>query len=423
MPHLPEKYPTEPGSAAAIMVSSVPLKNSDLPKGFRLYGLRSGISSKPGKKDLALFWSDRPARAAGVFTKNLFSAAPVQYCQKKLKKSPQARAVIINSGCANACTGKQGMADTVWTAKELAMGLGVKAEDVLVASTGVIGRHLPRPALGRGIKILVGQLKKGATPSTEDAVRAIMTTDTRPKAARSTFVVGSTTYTVWGCAKGAGMIHPNMATMLSVVLTDAPLSAPSLQQSLNDVVKRTFNCVSVDGDTSTNDSLFLLSNGGGDIRPLSAKGLKSFRSALEEVCLSLSTQIASDGEGATRLAWIFVQGARTEKDAHQLAATVATSALFKTALHGADPNWGRILAAIGRAGVIFDPNKVDVSIGDVLVCRKGGKANYSEKAVHSILKKDHVTIVIDLHQGKAWSRYATCDYSKEYIAINADYTT
>lgn len=410
------------------MTSAVPLKNSDLPKGFRLYGLRSGISSKPGKKDLALFWSDRPALAAGVFTKNLFSAAPVQYCQKKLKSSSQARAVIINSGCANACTGKQGLADTVWTAKELAAGLALKPTEVLVASTGVIGRHLPRPALGRGIKQLVDRVKKGRSPSTEDAVRAIMTTDTRPKAARATFVAGPNTYTVWGCAKGAGMIHPDMATMLSVVLTDAPLTAKALQRSLSDVVNRTFNCVSVDGDTSTNDSLFLLSNGGG-IRLggegpfLSSKGLKSFRSALEEVCLSLSTQIAADGEGATRLAWIFVQGARGEKDAHQLAATVATSALFKTALHGADPNWGRILAAIGRAGVAFDPDKVDVSIGDVLVCRKGGKAVYSEKAVHSILKKDRVTIVIDLHQGKAWSRYATCDYSKDYIAINADYTT
>ena len=405
------------------MSAVVPLKNSDLPKGFRLYGLRSGISSKPGKKDLALFWSDRPARAAGVFTKNLFSAAPVQYCQKKLKTSAAARAVIINSGCANACTGKQGMADTVWTAKELAAGLGVKAHDILVGSTGVIGRPLPRPALGRGIKMLAGQVTKNAPPSAEDAVRAIMTTDTRPKAARATFVAGSTAYTVWGCAKGAGMIHPNMATMLSVVLTDAPLTDRSLQQSLDDVVKRTFNCVSVDGDTSTNDSLFLLSNGGGDIRPLSAKGLKDFRSALEEVCLSLSTQIAEDGEGATRVAWIFVQGARKEKDAHQLAATVATSALFKTALHGADPNWGRILAAIGRAGVDFDPNKVDVSIGDILVCRRGGKADYSEKAVYALLKKERVTIVIDLHQGKAWSRYATCDYSKEYITINADYTT
>jgi glutamate N-acetyltransferase/amino-acid N-acetyltransferase len=404
------------------MDRAVPLTNNDLPKGFRLFGLRSGISSKPGKKDLALFWSDRPARAAGVFTKNLFSAAPVRYCQKALKNSPQARAVIINSGCANACTGKQGLADTLWTAKEVAAGLGVKTREVLVASTGVIGRHLPRPALGRGIKTLVRLVKKGAPPSTEDAVRAIMTTDTRPKAARTAFKVGSTAYTVWGCAKGAGMIHPNMATMLSVVLTDAPLSAKALQQALNDVVKRTFNCVSVDGDTSTNDSLFLLSNGAG-ARPLSSKGRKDFRSALEEVCFSLSTQIAADGEGATRLAWIFVQGARTEKDAHQLAATVATSALFKTALHGADPNWGRILAAIGRAGVAFDPDKVDVSIGDIRVCKRGGKASYSEKTVHSILKKDRVTIVIDLHQGKAWSRYATCDYSKDYIAINADYTT
>jgi glutamate N-acetyltransferase/amino-acid N-acetyltransferase len=423
--HLPEKYTPQSGTSETVMSSSVPLENSDLPEGFRLFGLRSGISSKPGKKDLALFWSDRPAHAAGVFTKNLFSAAPVKYCQKKLKSSPQARAIIINSGCANACTGKQGMADTAWTAKELATGLGVKTQDVLVASTGVIGRHLPRPALGKGIKSVVAQLKRNAAPSTEDAVRAIMTTDTRPKAARATFLVGATTYTVWGCAKGAGMIHPNMATMLSVVLTDAPVPAPALQRSLADVVKRTFNCVSVDGDTSTNDSLFLLSNGigRGGQRALSAKGLKSFRSALEEVCLSLSTQIAADGEGATRVAWIFVQGARTEKDAHRLASTVATSALFKTALHGADPNWGRILAAIGRAGVSFDPDRVDVSIGDVLVCKSGGKAPYSEKKVHAILKKDHVTIVIDLHQGTAWSRYATCDYSKEYITINADYTT
>jgi glutamate N-acetyltransferase/amino-acid N-acetyltransferase len=404
------------------MASSVPLKNSDLPDGFRLFGIRSGISSKPGKKDLALFWSDRPARAAGVFTKNLFSAAPVQYCQKKLKKAASARVVIINSGCANACTGKQGMADTVWTANELAARLGILSNDVLVASTGVIGRHLPRPALGRGINE-IAELVRSGTPSADDAVRAIMTTDTRPKAARATFTVRSKTFTVWGCAKGAGMIHPNMATMLSVVLTDAPLSARSLQDALNQVVRRTFNCVSVDGDTSTNDSLFLLSNGGGDIRPLSSKGEEGFRCALEEVCLSLSTQIASDGEGATRMAWINVQGARTEKDAHRLAATVATSALVKTALHGADPNWGRILAALGRAGVPFDPNRVDVRIGDVLVCRRGGKADYSEKAVHARLKKDRVTVVIDLHQGNASSRYATCDYSKDYITINADYTT
>ncbi|MBL0058835.1 MAG: bifunctional glutamate N-acetyltransferase/amino-acid acetyltransferase ArgJ [Elusimicrobia bacterium] len=406
------------------MGATVPLKNSDLPAGFQLRGLRCGISSVPGKKDLALFLSDRPARAAGVFTKNLFAAAPVLYGRKKLAASPNARAVIINSGCANACTGKQGAADTAWTAKELAHRLDLKSSDVLVASTGVIGRHLPRPALGRGLREIAALVRKGASSSAEDAVRAIMTTDTRPKAARSTFVAGGATFTVWGCAKGAGMIHPDMATMLSVVLTDAGLPAPFLQKALSDAARRTFNCVSVDGDTSTNDSLFLLANGAaGTLRPSDAKALKAFRSALEDVCLSLSTQIAADGEGATRVAWIFVQGARTEKDAHRLAATVATSALFKTALHGADPNWGRILAALGRAGVPLDPNRVDVSIGDVPVCRKGGKADYSEKAVHGILKKDRVTIVVDLHQGKAWSRYATCDYSKDYIAINADYTT
>ena len=403
------------------MATAVPLNNRDLPEGFRLYGLPCGISSVAGKKDLALFYSDRQSRAAGVFTTNLFRAAPVVYSKKKLKASPSSRAVIINSGCANACTGKQGLADTQWTAQLLAKGLGLKTQDILVASTGVIGRHLPRPALGQGIEALAKCVKTGDSPSTENAVRAIMTTDTRPKAARATFKVGKTIHTVWGCAKGAGMIHPNMATMLSVVLTDAGFPAAVLQKSLSEVTRKTFNCVSVDGDTSTNDSLFLLANG--DIRPGNAKGIKAFQSALEEVCFSLSTQIAADGEGATRVAWIFVQGARKEKDAHQLAATVATSALFKTALHGADPNWGRILAALGRAGVSFDPNKVDVSIGDIVVCRKGGKADYSEKAVHHVLKKDRVTIVIDLHQGKAWSRYATCDYSKEYISINADYTT
>jgi glutamate N-acetyltransferase/amino-acid N-acetyltransferase len=248
-----------------------------------------------------------------------------------------------------------------------------------------------------------------------------MTTDTRPKAARATFEWGGKTHVVWGCAKGAGMIHPNMATLLSVVLTDAGLPAGLLKKALTASAKATFNCVSVDGDTSTNDSLFLLANG--PVRTPSAKEFRDFQSALDDVCFSLATQVAADGEGATRVGWIFVEGARTEAAAHQLAATVATSALVKTALHGADPNWGRILAALGRAGVPFDPQRVDVRIGDVLVCRAGGRAPHSEKVVHRLLKKDRVTITVDLHQGKAWSHYVTCDYSKEYIAINADYTT
>lgn len=402
-------------------MSALPLSNADLPPGFVLHGLRAGISKKPGKKDLALFLSDRPARAAGVFTTNLVKAAPVRYCQKKLSASRSARAVVINSGCANACTGRPGAADTAWTADTLGRGLGLKPADILVASTGVIGRPLPRPALGRGLRELIARVRKNNAGQTADAVRAIMTTDTRPKAARATFKIGGQSRVVWGCAKGAGMIHPNMATMLSVVLTDAGVPAPALQRALAAAARGTFNCVSVDGDTSTNDSLFLLDNGAP--RPYSPKELSAFQSALEEVCLSLSSQIAADGEGATRVAWIFVQGARTEKAAHRLAATVATSALFKTALHGADPNWGRVLAALGRAGVPFDPDRVDVRIGDTLVCRAGGRAPHSEKAVHKALKKDRVTVTIDLHQGKAWSHYVTCDYSKDYISINADYTT
>lgn len=397
----------------------VPLSAGDLPAGYRLWGLRCGISAVPGKKDLALFLSDRPARAAGVFTTNVVKAAPVRFCQAKLATSAVARAVVINSGCANACTGAAGARDTLWTARELARRLRLKTAEVLVGSTGVIGKHLPRPALERGLRAL-GERADGTAFSVEDAVRAIMTTDTRPKAARATFRAGGRTHTVWGCAKGAGMIHPNMATMLSVVLTDAGVPAAFLQKALRAVADRTFNCVSVDGDTSTNDSLFLLANGD---RPLDAAGLRAFRSALEEVCLALAAQIVADGEGATRVAWIFVQNAKTEKGAHQMAATIATSALFKTALHGADPNWGRVLAALGRAGVPFDPERVDVKIGDVTVCRRGGRADFSEKAVHRLLKKDRVTVVVDLHQGDAWSRYATCDYSKEYVAINADYTT
>lgn len=415
---MPQEQPAGPGFSTAGPVK-VPLSNRDLPGGFRLWGLRCGISAVPGKKDLALFLSDRPARAAGVFTTNLVKAAPVRYCQAVLAASASARAVVINSGCANACTGAAGARDTAWTARDLAARLGLKRSDILVASTGVIGRPLPRPALARGLRDL-GARAASAPFSVEDAVRAIMTTDTRPKAARTTFRADGRTFTLWGCAKGAGMIHPHMATMLSVALTDAGVPAPFLRRALREVADRTFNCVSIDGDTSTNDSLFALANGD---RPLSPAGLKSFRSALEEVCLSLAGQIVADGEGATRVAWIFVQNAKSEKGAHRLAATVATSALFKTALHGADPNWGRVLAALGRAGVPFDPDKVDVKIGDVTVCRRGGRADFSEKAVHRLLKKDRVTVVIDLHQGHAWSRYATCDYSKEYVAINADYTT
>jgi glutamate N-acetyltransferase/amino-acid N-acetyltransferase len=388
-----------------------------------LSGVRCGISSAPGKKDLALFYSRRPARAAGVFTQNLFAAAPVKYCRAKLAASPKARAVLINSGCANACTGKAGEGVVRRSARALGKKLGIPGTEALVASTGVIGRPLPWDKMEKGIALLGGQRGPGGG-SPADAVRAIMTTDTRPKAAQARFTLGPDTFTVWGCAKGAGMIHPDMATMLAVVLTDIGLPAPVLQRALADSARRTFNRVSVDGDTSTNDSLFLLANGAvKDFPRPPSLLLKKFQAALDQVNLSLSAQIAADGEGATRTAWIFVQNARAEKDAERLAAVVATSPLVKTALHGADPNWGRVLAALGRAGVKFDPARVEVRFGDIPVFRNGARTDYNEKKLHALLKKPRVTIAVDLRQGTAWSHYVTCDYSKEYISINADYTT
>jgi glutamate N-acetyltransferase / amino-acid N-acetyltransferase len=409
------------GSLAAFQGGDVDaaLRDDALPKGFILRGLRCGISSKPGKKDLALFWSQTPARAAGVFTRNLVKAAPVLLCKDRLKKGKAFRGVLINSGCANACTGVRGRADAEGALKLLGAALQAPPSELLMASTGVIGRFLPVDRLEEGVKAL-----PSAAGSARDAVEAIMTTDTRPKAARVSFPFEGKTFSVWGCAKGAGMIHPDMATMLAVVLTDAGLPAAALQKALRHAADRSFNRVTVDGDTSTNDSLFLLANGAaGDFKRPPKKLLDLFQSALQQVCLSLAAQIAADGEGATRTAWVFVQGAKTEAAASRLAATVATSPLFKTALHGADPNWGRVLAALGRAGVPFDPDKAEVRFGDVVVCDRGMKTDYDEKALHGLIKKDRVVVRVDLRQGKAWSFAVTCDFSKDYVSINADYTT
>ena len=410
-----ENYQT--GDAAAA------LANNALPAGFGLYGVRSGISSVEGKKDLALFWSFRPARAAGVFTKNLVKAAPVRLCQDRLKKGKAFRGILINSGCANACTGARGRKDAEESLQFLAEGMSIRSGELLAASTGVIGRFLPMDRMSVGVAGLLDAVE-GNAASVEDAVRAIMTTDTRPKAAAERFDFGGIPYRVWGCAKGAGMIHPNMATMLSVVLTDAGLPQKALQAALREAADRSFNRVTVDGDTSTNDSLFLLANGAvKDFAAPPKKFVELFQAALNRVCLSLAVQIAADGEGATRTAWIFIEGARTEAAAAKLAATVATSPLFKTALNGADPNWGRVLAAMGRAGVPFDPDKTEVKFGDVVVYDQGTKTAYDEAALHELLKKDRVVVRADLRAGKASSFAVTCDFSKEYVSINADYTT
>jgi len=399
------------------------LKNSALPKGFSVFGVRCGISSKPGKKDMALFYSARPAAAAGVFTRNRVVAAPVLLSRRHLRTAGSVRAVIANSGCANACTGARGLSDAASSARTAARGLNVAPAQVLVASTGVIGRYLPPVPLKAGVDGLVDLVRAGRPSSVGAALRAIMTTDTRPKAALERFSVRGKTVTVWGCAKGAGMIHPDVATMLVFLLTDIALPAAALRKDLREAASATFNRLTVDGDTSTNDSVFLLANGAAGVGGSSAGARRKFQEALDRVCLSLSAQIAADGEGATRTAWIFVEGAAREEDAARAAATIATSPLVKTALHGADPNWGRVIAALGRAGVPFDPSTAEIRFGDVVVFRRGARAAFSEKALHKILKKDTVVIRVDLRRGRGRAHYVTCDYSKDYISINADYTT
>lgn len=406
------------------MLKSPLLQPAALPRGFRLQGVAAGISSRPGKKDLALFFSERPAAAAGVFTRNIVRAAPVLVSQKHLRSSLTARVIVVNSGCANACTGDRGLHDAQWSAAAVAKQLQVPEREVLVASTGVIGHFLPRPALSKGIARVAERLMQEDPESVSNAVEAILTTDTRPKAASAHFDWQGRRFTLWGCAKGAGMIHPNMATMLAFLLTDMGLPGPALRADLSWAVERTFNRISIDGDTSTNDSVFFLANGAAGAFARPPRDLREvFRNALYELCRSLSEQIVADGEGATRTACVMVEGARTEKDAARLAATVATSPLVKTALHGADPNWGRVMAALGRAGVRFNPGKVEVRFGDVLVCRNGKRATYAEKDVHAALKGSEVRLTVNLHAGRARSHYLTCDYSKEYISINADYTT
>ncbi|HOW28364.1 MAG TPA: bifunctional glutamate N-acetyltransferase/amino-acid acetyltransferase ArgJ [Elusimicrobiota bacterium] len=397
---------------------------SHLPAGFRAYGVSCGISSIRGKKDLALFYSDKPATAAGLFTTNQVKAAPVLVSSEHVR-SGRARAVVINSGCANACTGRRGLSDARWTVRYASSRLGLPLKSVLVSSTGIIGEYLPRPPLKRGLDELIRKVDRGATPSPADAVRAIMTTDTRPKTSCATVKIGRSVGRLWGCAKGAGMIHPNMATMLSVILTDILLPAPAIRAALRQAVRSSFNRVSVDGDTSTNDSIFLLANGAADgfdkvPGPLLAR---RFQEALDQVCLSLSRQIAADGEGATRTVIVRVRGARTEDQARRIGAVISTSPLFKTAMHGSDPNWGRIMAALGRSGVPFRPSKVDISFGNLKVCRSGQKAAFSEKRAHGILSRPHVVVTVHLHQGSRVVEYATCDFSRDYIDINADYHT
>lgn len=387
-----------------------------LARGFRYAGVVTGLRSEPDRRDVAVIVSETPAAAAGVFTQNRVCAAPVQLSRARLPR-PDARAIVICSGNANACTGDQGRRDAERMAELVAKDIGCSPEQVLVASTGVIGRPLPMPILEAGIPKAVRAAKEG-TAALSDAAHAILTTDTRIKV--SSRRVGQ--YTVTGFAKGAAMIGPNMATMLGFVMTDAPI-APTLA---HDVLRRScdtsFNCISVEGHTSTNDTVFLLANGHGP--PLSGDELHRFDSALHEVCADLAKQIAADAEGANHLITIDVEGCRSDHDARTIAKAVAESALVKTAVFGADPNWGRVVSAAGYAGVPFAERDLSLWMGDLLLYRDGQPLPFDASAASAYLKHNrevHFRLRFTLGTGRC--TFYTCDLTYEYVKLNADYTT
>ncbi len=387
--------------------------------GFKAWGIHCGIK-KTDKKDLALIVSDREAAVAGVFTRNRVKAASIVLNSTKVR-SGKGQVIVANSGCANACTGRQGMADARHTADHAAKELGVKQDAVYVASTGVIGELLPMHKVSTGINTAIGLLSPNGW---EQAAEAIMTTDIYPKLSVVQEEIGGKTITVAGIAKGSGMIHPNMATMLGFIVTDANIAAPMLKKALLEATEKSFNIITVDGDTSTNDMVLCMANGAaGNRRPAAgSKDAKKFQVCLDTVARTLAKAIVKDGEGATKFVSIEVKNAKSPIEAKRAAMAVANSSLVKTALFGEDANWGRIMAALGNAGVEMDEAKTDISIGKARLVEKGlGQGKQAEREAALALKQREVSIGIDLHKGKASSTVWTCDISYEYVKINAAY--
>lgn len=387
--------------------------------GFRAGSIGCGIK-KGRARDLALIVSETPAVVAGVFTRNMVKAAPLLLTMERVGGG-ECRAVIINSGNANACTGKRGMGDAVRMAGEAAKGLGVEPEEVLVASTGVIGEPLPIDKLIKGTPRLV----KKVSPSLagwREAAEAIMTTDTFPKLVQEEGVIGGTPIRILGVAKGSGMIAPNMATMLAFVVTDAAIGQRELQSVLRRAVKRSFNRITVDGESSTNDTVLILANGAagnGRLRAGSA-GLKQFSAMVEKVCLHLATLIVKDGEGATKLLEICVKGAKSEGDAVKAAKGIANSLLVKTAFFGEDANWGRIMAALGSAGVEIEPDRVNIFLGAIPIVRRG-VATGREGEAAKVLREREIKLTVDLRVGDGEAAVMTTDLSYDYVRINGSY--
>lgn len=394
-------------------------------KGFEAASAGAQIKYKD-RKDMALIYSQVPCVAAGTFTTNVVKAAPVKWDQKIVRESSFAQAVVVNSGIANACTGEEGYSCCEKTAKEAERLLHIPASAVLVASTGVIGMQLPVERIQKGVALLAES--KADTPEAGlEAAKAIMTTDTRPKYAAAQVTVEGKTVTVGGMCKGSGMIHPNMCTMLSFVTTDAAITKEMLQRALSDDIKDTYNMVSVDGDTSTNDTVLLLANGlaGNPLIDQEDESYAAFKEALHYVNTELAKKIAGDGEGATCLFEVKVIGAESKEQAVILSKSVVTSSLTKAAIYGHDANWGRILCAMGYSGVQFDPDRVDLyfesAAGKLKIIENGVSTGYSEEQATKILSQDYVTAIADIKMGEASATAWGCDLTHEYVNINADY--
>jgi glutamate N-acetyltransferase/amino-acid N-acetyltransferase len=393
-----------------------------LPKGFSSAGIYSGVKEDRSKLDLSLFVSEADCTAVGVYTQNLVFAAPVKLCRERTP-SQSIRAVVVNSGNANACTGDQGDRDAHAMAAETARAVGVRPEQVLVMSTGVIGELMPMDKILPGISTCAAKLSSSAEALTLGA-RGMMTTDTRPKIVSRVFEIAGKSVTICGVAKGAAMIGPNLATMLAVVMTDVSLTVEDAEHLLRDAADESFNCISVEGHTSTNDTVLLLANGASGGEPLAGSDLARFRATLVEVCEDLAQSIPADGEGASHLITVEVHGCRSRDDAIQIAKTVADSPLVKTAIAGNDPNWGRIVSAAGYSGVAFDPAKVCLHLNGSLLYERGKPVPFDGMAVSDAMAASRNTgVVLLFDEGEYSARFWTSDLTAEYVRLNADYRT
>jgi glutamate N-acetyltransferase / amino-acid N-acetyltransferase len=396
------------------------MKKHVLPEGFLAAGMHCGLKKK--RKDLSLIYSTRPCETAALFTRNKVKAAPVVLDQEILRKNGRTRAVIVNSGNANCMTGSRGMADAVRMGKAAAKELKVRSDEVLVSSTGVIGRPMRMQPLLKGLPRLVRELSPDGLA---DAADGIMTTDQFRKIASRKFISGGAEITITGIAKGAGMIHPDMATMLCYIMTDAAISSGALKKALRDAAGVSFNAITVDGDMSTNDTAMIMANGAAGNRTLSGAGkdYAIFLENLKAVSGELSRLIVADGEGASKVIEVTVRGARTSSDARKAAKAIAGSLLVKCAVLGADPNWGRIASSLGASGAAVDQEKLEVIMDGVTFFKNGVEAKMSGTRMRSVFKGTDVNITADLHLGRSAASVLTCDISNKYIRLNSYYTT